>query len=489
MNKIILFAFICINLNVRAQTSFFRNFKQPSHERAFSAVQLPDGNFIIVGEKSESGYNGSKEGYIAKLSINGEILKEVKINPNSSARMCLIMPYSTDYGEFLCIGSSDSVVGNGSYGHRIFYTLDGELNIINHRNYSFINNYSLYPWKYIVKNDSILYLMTDFSDINPNSGKPALIDVVKYNLPFDSLGSYADTNLSVTQDLYFNVSTNELNLYIFPSHRKIQLDENLNYISSGSYSDKFPTNICITPINDTNYLLTGGSYNTSSSNLQIGCIHYNNNDIALDSLFYTPSTDSNFYAGGRENTVINGNHIYIAGFYNVNAMWFPYNYNPSWVSVTKADMDLNMISTHFYGGDAQYCPFSIIPTSDGGCFITGYSYDYINNLPNGNLELDIFALKVDSAGLITELPEQPQDKSHDAIIYPNPGTDYLNIQSGPQITGAEFYLFDMQGKLVLDEKINNTQLKVNTANLASGTYPWNIVFKNKVIESGKWVKN
>jgi hypothetical protein len=46
----------------------------------------------------------------------------------------------------------------------------------------------------------------------------------------------------------------------------------------------------------------------------------------------------------------------------------------------------------------------------------------------------------------------------------------------------------MQGKPVLNEKINNTQLKVNTTNLAPGTYPWQIVFKNKVIESGKWVK-
>jgi hypothetical protein len=147
-----------------------------------------------------------------------------------------------------------------------------------------------------------------------------------------------------------------------------------------------------------------------------------------------------------------------------------------------------MISTHFYGGDAQYCPYSIIPTSDGGCFVTGYSYDYINNLSNNNFELDIFALKTDADGVITEIPEQPQAKAHDAIVYPNPGVEYLNIQSGSQISGSNFYLFDIQGKPMLDEKINNTHLKINTANLAPGTYPWQIVFKNKVIENGKWVK-
>ena len=315
MKKIIFFALLCINLNINAQTSFFRNFKQTSHERAFSAVQMQDGNFIIAGEKSESGYYGSKEGYIAKLSINGEIVKGVKINPNSSARMCIILPYTTTNEEFLCIGSSDSAVGAESFGRRIFYTLDSELNIINQKYYSFKHNYSLYPWQYTIKNDSILYLMTDFSNTTPSSGKPRLIDVVKYKMPFDSLVSYADTNYSVTQDLYFDNTTNELSLYIFPSHRKLQLDENLNYISSGNYSGKFATNICITPFNDTNYLISGATHNESSSNLQMGCIRYNNYNISVDSLFYTPNADTNFYTGGRESTTIIGNHIFIAGFY------------------------------------------------------------------------------------------------------------------------------------------------------------------------------
>jgi hypothetical protein len=158
------------------------------------------------------------------------------------------------------------------------------------------------------------------------------------------------------------------------------------------------------------------------------------------------------------------------------------------VSVTKADMNLNVLSSHFYGGDRQYCPFSIIPTADGGCFVTGYSYDYINNLPVGDYGLDIFALKVNSEGLITDLPEQPEARAHDAILFPNPGRDFLNIQSGPQISGAQFTLYDMQGRPVLQENINTTQLRLQTSNLPAGTYPWQIVFKNKVIESGKWVK-
>jgi len=473
---------------MNAQNNFFKTFKHPSNERAFSSVQLSDGDFIIAGEKSETGYYGNTAGYLARLSVSGEILKEVEINPNTSARLCIVIPYPTEHGDLLCIGSADSTANNESYSRRIFYRIDTGLNIKSNRFFTYKCNYTQFPWQYTLRNDSILYLMSDYSIKNLNGNTSSFIDIVKYRLPFDSLNSYVDTNLSVTQDIYFNNATNNLNVYIFPQHRKLKFDENLNYILSSVYPQQFPSNICISGIYDTNYLLSGSAYNTASPNLQIGAIKYSNYDNAIDSIYYTPSIDTNYYVGGRESACINGNNIFLSGIYNVHAWPFPYNYNSSWVTISKLDMDLNMISTHFYGGDAQYCPFSIIPTSDGGCFITGYSYDYINNLPNNNYELDIFVLKTDADGLITELPDQPQAKAHDAIVFPNPGYEYLNIQSGPQITGAEFYLFDMQGKPVVNEKINNTQLKVNTTNLVPGTYPWQIVFKNKVIESGKWVK-
>lgn len=479
---------LCSFVATFAQNNFFINFKKPSHERAFSCVQTSNGEFIIAGEKSETGYNGIHTGYLAMLSKSGEIVHENEFIDTNNSRLCIILPYKTNSEDFLCIGAADSTSEMKTFGCKTFFTIDAELSVLRQKKYAFTENYTLYPWQYLIKDDSILFLMTDYSINEFNGSQPRLLDVVKYILPFDSIANYSDTILSVSQDLNFNVLTNQLNVYIFPSHRKLILNEDLEFVAEAKYHSNFPTNICITPLNDTNYLLTGTAYNTSSINMQAGVIKYSYYGNPLDSLYYSPNTDTNFYAGGRQNTTINGDNIFIAGFYNVNAWLFPYNYNPSWVTISKLDLDLNMISTHFYGGDAQYCPYSIIATSDGGCFVTGYSYDYINNLPNNNYELDIFALKTDSDGLITELPDQPQAKAHDAIVYPNPGIEYLNIQSGPQITGAEFYMFDINGSAVIVEKITNTQLKVNTAYLPSGTYPWQIVFKNKVIESGKWVK-
>ena len=486
--KVILLLLLIFTSEVsQAQYNFFKTYFKPSHERAFSAVEMPDGSFLLAGEIQQSGYNDVNEGYLVKLTSMGEVVQSKIINPVNSTRLCLLLPCQFENASYICIGSSDSLAGDDFYGNKIFYAIDDNLNILFSKQFGYKYNYLNYPWQYKMENDSTMYLLSDNIRINQNNSLERFVDVVKYRLPFDSLLSYTSPNYAIVGDLLLKSNDTILDLYLFPSNRRITLDENLQYLQTSNYPIDFRSNICTTLLDENGYLIVGEYADPSTGNDELGCLKMDNNDAPIDSLIYNPSEDTSFYAGARENTAINGNFIYIAGFYNVNAMWFPYNYNPSWVTITKADLNMNMISTHFYGGDAQYCPYSIIPTSDGGVFVTGYSYDYINNLPNNNYELDIFALKTDADGLITELPDQA--KAHDAIIYPNPGIEFLNIQSGPQISGAEFYLFDVNGKAVIAEKITNTLLNVNTAYLPSGTYPWQIVFKNKVIESGKWVKN
>jgi len=484
-HKLSLFLLLVLHLHLFSQNSFFNNYKQISHERSFSSVQLDDGGYLLVGEKRVSGYYGINQAYITKVSQTSEIVNEVLMNPAEVSRFCIITPYQYGNTDFLCIGSTDSVSGSNTFSRIVFYGIDAALNITYQKHFTYKKDYFQVPWQFDMPNDSILYLMVDNMN-NQNSSRNVV--VTKYKMPSDSLASYTINNLSISQDLNFIKVKQQLDVFVYPNNKLLQFDKDLNLRTSKQYPEKFPSSICITPLSDTNYLLTGSAFNNISYNLQVGCLRNNNDDITEDSLFYTPSIDTNFYAGGRENTAKNGNSIFIAGFYNVAAYLFPYNFNPSWVTITKTDLDLNMVSTHFYGGDAQYCPYSIIPTLDGGCFVTGYSYDYINNLPNGNYELDIFALKVNSDGLITELPNQPQAKAHDALLYPNPGSEILNIQSGPQINGAQFTMYDMQGRAMRTETITATTLKLTTSTLPSGTYPWQIVFKNKVIESGKWVK-
>jgi hypothetical protein len=73
-------------------------------------------------------------------------------------------------------------------------------------------------------------------------------------------------------------------------------------------------------------------------------------------------------------------------------------------------------------------------------------------------------------------------------IYPNPGSAFLNIYTDHEISGALFTLYNMKGQTFLKQPIENSKQQINTSQIPAGTYLWHVVFKNKIIESGKWIK-
>jgi hypothetical protein len=157
---------------------------------------------------------------------------------------------------------------------------------------------------------------------------------------------------------------------------------------------------------------------------------------------------------------------------------------PTWISIVGLDNDLNILWHRFYGGDYNYYVFSMIATSDGGALINATQYDW-NTQFN---ERDVLLLKLDANGLFTFTPESPSFRSHDAIVYPNPGSTVLKVEAGPQIYGATFGLFNIGGQQVVQQTVNAPVTTINTTVLPSGVYPWRIVWKGTVIEQGKWVK-
>jgi len=117
--------------------------------------------------------------------------------------------------------------------------------------------------------------------------------------------------------------------------------------------------------------------------------------------------------------------------------------------------------------------------------MAGTRYDYYTQ----NYERDVFLVKVNQDGLIVGTGEElPSISVQDAIVYPNPGNEYFHIQSGPQIGGAVFELFDLSGNLVLTTTLDERVETISTIQLRSGTYPYRITFDNKMVGSGKWVK-
>ena len=73
--------------------------------------------------------------------------------------------------------------------------------------------------------------------------------------------------------------------------------------------------------------------------------------------------------------------------------------------------------------------------------------------------------------------------------YPNPTTDYLTLRIDEfDISDLSYQLYDMQGKLLRNEKITSNQTRIVMSNLAPATYSVKVVQGNKEIKTFKIVK-
>lgn len=86
--------------------------------------------------------------------------------------------------------------------------------------------------------------------------------------------------------------------------------------------------------------------------------------------------------------------------------------------------------------------------------------------------------------------EEAKDINLSVTAYPNPTTDYLTLEVQEfELSDLSFQLYDMNGKLLQNEKITGTQTRIVMSNLAPDTYLVKVVQANKNIKTFKVIKN
>ncbi|PHR71933.1 MAG: hypothetical protein COA67_05610 [Lutibacter sp.] len=73
-------------------------------------------------------------------------------------------------------------------------------------------------------------------------------------------------------------------------------------------------------------------------------------------------------------------------------------------------------------------------------------------------------------------------------VYPNPTTDYLTLKV-EKTGGLTFQLYDLQGKVITNKKVNSATTTVAMENLPTATYFLNVVKNNQIIKTFKIIKN
>jgi len=475
---IILFLLIKTVSFAFSQGCFQSSIASTQNEENFDFIALPDGGLIMTYIASDD-YTSYFSNHFVHMDNQGKIIKELVFsNPDGD---CIIQSLLSPDGV--------NLVGIGSWDYQgvstqIWYVgLDTSLTVNWNKKYILSENSILSLHSFINdKNNIITGAQVSPSKFYLNSG----LFFMASSLDGDSITSkymYSGDFYPLYDILQQGVYYKALSKVSIDSWTQIlTLDTNFNAIYFAPVPDDMINCMSAKLNNDTSLFICGNIMDGAGAN-KVGILKSDRNNNAVTKTYLGKEGIVNYAGAIHCIDFIEKNHIFVTGTSNVDLNNGPYSSKPSWYLLSSLDSLLNVRWTKYYGGDVCYLMRSIVATTDGGAIMAGTRYDY----QHPENKMDIFVIKVNQDGIYTST-EEPIAASHDAIICPNPGHDYLEIRSGPQINGGTFSMYDLTGKKVMEEVIDKTQTKINTSYLPLGTYLWQIIFKNKVIENGKWVK-
>ncbi len=488
-----IFTLLCfIQLDTIAQHTFQHQFQRPNDQEINHIIELEEGGYILVGRNSD--YELAEfEGYIIHLSANGEILQE-RNHQNLLNRSIFYDVYQTGQG-LVILGGSYATNNRSVYG-LLYAELNADLELLDHK------VSALYEDRWISHMRSIKDENGDYVVAGYTTRSRSIIDelaggynndtfVYKLSQTGDSLASvYLTTN--TPYKVFFDVlqSADNQKYYTFTSYMIDTLttggiviyDLSLDSLDYREVPNSLRDNYSPLRLNENTILICGK-------------VHAPNNNYKLNALTLTEEFEAIDFNSFQYNNLREHparykgvdkyeDNIYVSGTSNFDYANPFYSSKKSYFHLVKVNPDLSPIWEYWYGGDAYYFLYSIAATSDGGCIMAGNRYDYTTQSPNR----DVYVVKVDENGLVVNTDELAYVAANEAIIYPNPGGNEINLHIAVQHKQAVFELYDLNGRLCLKQHINNPYVCLDVSHLLPATYIYHITNGSGLNESGKWVK-
>ena len=488
--SLILIGIVLYVVQVKSQPSFIKTYTTTDEEIPFCIEQIGDSYYVgLRTSQVKFGYNQSSK--LLKINNRGETQAERDFVVTDSNYFNIVRLLSISDTELLAAVRYRQQSNN--HAQICVMKIDTSLQVIWERKYE-LNQPSISNIDLIENNNGNILIGTA-----PCSGSPLwnysllFLEINKYG---DSLQSnyFSDGNPRLTEIYSLIQINNQYKAFVtgynsFTNNNCfseiLQLDSSLNLLEVRPVPYIIQGYMTADKIDDSHYYHAGMAY-SSATHYDVGIAKLTNTE---DSIAYNHAGEPGVavdYSGWMKcMSVSNTNSIYTGGTGNDNGDFYNCHYTNKVLMLSNYDSLLNCRWTRFYGSDtACYTMSTLEATSDGGCIMGGmyYTPDYPENL------LDAVIIKVDSMGLFTSMPNYNPISIHEANIYPNPGQDYLVIQSGPQINGAIFRLYDAAGNLVEEKMLYTTIERIDASQLSRGTYLWQILSKNKLVDYGKWIK-
>lgn len=486
---IILIVLIQIANVIYAQHSFDRLISSPEDQVINQAIEDEEGNFVLVGKLKNNNTN-LYDGYLIKLNMQGELLNELVIQNSDSSSLFFNIHNHNNFMYVL-----GEVFHANNEARLWFIILNGNLSIVDEQLlYAPTGRWFSYM-KSIIDSDTNIVITgyTTREDTTGPSPIPYNNDPFFYKLSLsgDSLTSYFMSlphKLTLSTDIiekgetpgYFAFGNDFVELPLTGQRYEISKDfDSINVLEIPYHIRGY---ISSTWLNDTSILLCGQGGPETTPSYSLNVLSTLEDNAPIDYNYFKIEGDMRDHPALFSSVSRNGDNIYIGGNSNfdyANPFW---SSNDSWYHLIKINPDITPIWEYWYGGDAYYFLYSILATNDGGCLMVGNRYDDQTQY----MERDIYIAKVNSDGLIVWTQEIPIDLQV-TTVYPNPGTNQLNIKTKKK--DQLFELININGQVVIEQILFENRNTINTESLNSGMYFYRLIDeKNKSIETGKWIK-
>ncbi|NLA25321.1 MAG: T9SS type A sorting domain-containing protein [Bacteroidales bacterium] len=104
-----------------------------------------------------------------------------------------------------------------------------------------------------------------------------------------------------------------------------------------------------------------------------------------------------------------------------------------------------------------------------------------------SVKLGNYSKKINIIIVDTEVSSPEILSNNEISIYPNPASEYLNIELNQHLSD-EVQIYDISGKLLISKAINSNQTQINIADLEQGMYILNVLKSDRKIASLRFVK-
>ena len=454
-------------------------------------------NIVIAG----SDITPSKTRKVLVKIKNGEVKNYyIQSQIQDTGTYCLNIAQLSN-GNYICAGTY-YVGGSSNNKAPIFFSVfDTNLNLITEKTYDLPPQYTT-GWKFRChqeSEDTLLYLFQakvpyEFSSWGFDLG------LIRITSTGDTVESkyypYSSDSIDLSCEVFDirNVPNTEQYIISIKSgtmhYRNIILNHNLSVDTIFEYDDIEPLyglwgNRNLAYWQDDNTFFTAGDgFLPTKGDMALFAAKFSIQGSVLNSVVLNQTEIDDQSAVTCPIVAANDSTIYILGHdmcYGCDPVT-----SKAVMEVFTVNKNLDVLGYNIIGEDGYYRSLQVLTNKNGDMIAIGA----INVGDTYHFNLYVTQIPREELGLVTSVVNC-ESKLQDIAAYPNPATDIIYFRIGKLLKqGVRIILHTITGKTALSKPVkgNGNTIEVNITNLPKGVYLYEIIYKDIIINNGKFIK-